>query len=111
LFAVLLSVALIAAALSCSGSSRPDLHPFAVEICGQLRSDSPLGYQVPGGKPNAPQYLIDGLEGAQTFADTMDPQHFHLVTIREYSDALDSVCPQTVRRFLGGQSYYDWLTD
>jgi hypothetical protein len=103
---VVLSAALIAVAVSCSGSSgpastRPELHSLAAEICGELKP-----YSLADGQ----HFLaVNGLNAAQTVVDRADPGH--IVTIQEYSDALDSVCPQTVRRFLGDQSFYDWLTD
>jgi hypothetical protein len=110
-FLAVVSVALIAAAVSCSDTSEPGgssgaaLHSIAVEICRELRAEYSLS-----DKGAAQDFLfITGWNGAQKVVDSAAPGH--IVGLQEYSDALDSVCPQTVRSFLGGHSLYGWEYD
>jgi hypothetical protein len=112
-FLAVVSIALVAAGISCSSGSSPTittgpaLRSLTTEICRELQSDYSLSDKVA-----AQRFLLgDGFSGAQKVVDRAEPGHSHIVGIREYSDALDSVCPQTVRSFLGGQSLYDWYTD
>ena len=92
LLLAVMSLALVPAAISCSGDSGPDLKPLAVEICGESRSLSPGA---------AADLLVHGMEVALDSG----------ATIEQYSDALAAQCPRTIERFLGTESYRDWMRD
>ena len=99
---------LVLAAISCSGdgASYPSyLRPLAVDVCDQLKDDSPLSYQAPGQAPNAPDYVVEGM----STAFDLGHEHDEIVSVQEYSDALKAECPRTIERFLCTDSYEDWM--